>query len=351
MKKKIYSNILLLIVTIAFSFLITETVFRMAHHPKSNLSLITGTTIHTLCLEKDETLDIKKFCEKSPPSRGFLKEIQKRFQKEKTNNTFRIIILGDSFTEGSGVESIEQTYPYKLEDLLNKNSKSLIYEVYSLGIGGYNTHQELVLLEELGLQYNPNLVILQYHPTDIEITTELFNIDGHNLLLDPNKQFVLIDQELTPTALPFSLETNKLLLDNSYFLRFLNKKLYNIYQNFPTNSKLYNENSKKLSFDSLKKINEILKKRNVPLILIFVSGANEGRCTNSSSTIPLKLEVEDIAIKKDIHFIDLCKYIGTYPFSEVKSKNDCPVCDHYNEKGYQIMAETLFENMQKLGFV
>lgn len=66
----------------------------------------------------------------------------------KSNNTFRIIALGDSFTYGSWV-STNDSWPKQLETKLNKLNNSIRYEVLNFGIRGYNTEQEVTLSKRL----------------------------------------------------------------------------------------------------------------------------------------------------------------------------------------------------------
>lgn len=354
---KKFPNYLLLIIVIMISFFVSEIIFRVAYSPKSNISFITTEAISEnpvqesiSCLKEMEQKtgkDLSNF----PPDPQFCEF--KDFKVEKPDNTFRIVTLGDSFTWGAGVPYREQGYPYQLEQMLNDNSKSLTYEVYNLGIGGFNTIQEYDLLERIGLQYNHDLLILQYHPNDIDPIPQIKPIENHYLLIAQDKEFVLLDQELIPTLFPSSLESNKLLLKHSYFLRFTSRRLSVIHEKFIErypNSKEYNNDElwKELNHDALEKIIQLSKEKNTPLIIIFVSGANPNMCDKFQFA---KSEIKSIALQNNIHFIDLCDYTKKYSSSEIKSKNDCDVCDHYNEKGYKIMAEALFENIQKLGFV
>jgi hypothetical protein len=94
---------------------------------------------------------------------------------EKPPNTYRIIVLGDSFTFGHGVE-LNETYVKVLENLLNKNKKKWRYEVINFGVPGYSMEEKVVLFKTKGLSLDPNLVILQYLPDDIENFTEILNI-------------------------------------------------------------------------------------------------------------------------------------------------------------------------------
>lgn len=79
---------------------------------------------------------------------------------EKKDGVFRILALGDSFTEGSEV-LLEQTYPYILEEKLNSEG-SRKFEVINLGVRAFGTDQEYLTLKHYGLKYHPDFVILNF---------------------------------------------------------------------------------------------------------------------------------------------------------------------------------------------
>jgi hypothetical protein len=72
----------------------------------------------------------------------------------------RILILGDSFTFGDEV-SDNETYSYYLQDMLPHT------EVINLGVHGYGHDQMLILLEEQGIRWAPDIVILGFIPEDM----------------------------------------------------------------------------------------------------------------------------------------------------------------------------------------
>jgi len=82
----------------------------------------------------------------------------------KPDNTFRILMLGDSFTEGYGVE-INETFSKILEKNLNFSFKQNI-EVINAGITGYSPMIDYLYLQNKGLELEPDLVILNYSMTD-----------------------------------------------------------------------------------------------------------------------------------------------------------------------------------------
>lgn len=86
---------------------------------------------------------------------------------KKPSGTFRILMLGDSETFSFMLQE-KDTLPRQLEDMLNKNSTSMRYEVLNFGVEGYGTFQELEMLEAKGLKYHPDLIILNYVLNDPE---------------------------------------------------------------------------------------------------------------------------------------------------------------------------------------
>lgn len=66
---------------------------------------------------------------------------------EKAPGVFRVLVLGDSFTEGPHVD-LADTYPKRLERLLEGAGQRA--EVINAGVGGYSTDQELLFLMREG---------------------------------------------------------------------------------------------------------------------------------------------------------------------------------------------------------
>jgi hypothetical protein len=73
----------------------------------------------------------------------------------------RVILLGDSFVFGWGLH-LEHTMSHQLTSLLDGTK----WEILNLGVPAYNTLDEVRFLEERGLKYQPDVVVLMYHPND-----------------------------------------------------------------------------------------------------------------------------------------------------------------------------------------
>ena len=103
-------------------------------------------------------------------------------QKEK--NTYRVIFIGDSVAFGKFV-SFEDTLSHRLELGLSHYCPQREFEVFNMGIEGYNSTQELELLRTKGLKYNPDLVIVYYCLNDPDYPEYYFKknfINRHFLL-------------------------------------------------------------------------------------------------------------------------------------------------------------------------
>jgi lysophospholipase L1-like esterase len=79
----------------------------------------------------------------------------------------RIVVLGDSFTFGFGVPG-EDGYPNVLEKMLNEKPTRGRIEVLNLGVGGYSTHDEALVLAHKGVEWNPEIVVIGYVLNDPE---------------------------------------------------------------------------------------------------------------------------------------------------------------------------------------
>jgi len=82
---------------------------------------------------------------------------EERTYKKKAG-TFRILVLGDSFTAGSNLRR-EDVYPFLLEKLLNKTCKIPI-EVINAGVDGWDPFQYERYYEHYGRQFEHDMVLI-----------------------------------------------------------------------------------------------------------------------------------------------------------------------------------------------
>ncbi|MCX5892887.1 MAG: hypothetical protein NTW80_07950, partial [Deltaproteobacteria bacterium] len=78
---------------------------------------------------------------------------------------FRILLLGDSFTYGIGVND-DQTFAQHLEQYLRQHR--LAAEVINAGCPGKGTDYELKLFQTAGVRLHPDLTVLCFFPNDFQ---------------------------------------------------------------------------------------------------------------------------------------------------------------------------------------
>jgi hypothetical protein len=89
------------------------------------------------------------------------------YQYERAAGKQRIVVLGDSFTFGEEV-SDDETYSRNLQASLPGS------EVLNLGVQGYGHDQMLMYLEEEGVKYHPDVVVVGFAYLDIYRNIESF---------------------------------------------------------------------------------------------------------------------------------------------------------------------------------
>ncbi|MCC7371253.1 MAG: SGNH/GDSL hydrolase family protein [Chloroflexi bacterium] len=92
---------------------------------------------------------------------------------EKPAGTKRVVFLGDSVTFGAGVRD-DEPFPRLLEAAVNGAGGGPIQTV-NTGVVGYNTIQELARLEQAGLPYGPDTVVLTFVVNDLLETFSIFD--------------------------------------------------------------------------------------------------------------------------------------------------------------------------------
>lgn len=111
----------------------------------------------------------------------------------KPRGVFRVLGLGDSFTYGVGA-AFEETYLYRLERMLNARlGEHPRVEIIKCGVPRFFPEPERILLEKLGLQFEPDLVIVGFVPNDVIDT--FYGLDA--VKVDPSG-YLITRQAVSP---------------------------------------------------------------------------------------------------------------------------------------------------------
>jgi lysophospholipase L1-like esterase len=245
-----------------------------------------------------------------------------QYEITKPNNIFRIIALGDSFTEGFGV-SINETWPKKLEKKLNQLNFSKKFEVLNFGRNGAGTLEEVELFKEKGLKYNPDMVILLFYPNDWENSIQIKKRVEELWQMYKNGSF-----KFSKTVEEKIKELNASEEDVSRLVYLIALSEFYNYAAQRGLGNIWKENVE----SPLKELIDICKERKIELVIVGID--------LSMTRIENEQELLNIFFHKyGISFLDLTSYFD-FPWDE----NELRLPDmHLSEKGYELLSTKLLE--------
>ena len=111
---------------------------------------------------------------------------------KKDRKIIRIIGIGDSIMFGWGVDETER-YMDVLVNLLNDKFYDLRFESYNFAVPGYNLVNEVEVLKQFAITYQPDLIIYGFCFNDLELPNFIYNnnflFSSRSVLLDYFKPY------------------------------------------------------------------------------------------------------------------------------------------------------------------
>jgi len=203
----------------------------------------------------------------------------KDFEYEKAEGTIRIISLGDSHTQG--YESRQDlTFSAIMEKYLNAHGHKA--EVINAGISGFSSAEELLYLENEGIKYKPDFVVLGFFANDFQD-----NIKANFFKLEENGNLLIQKKEHIPGVkiqnIIYSLPLVKWLSENSYFYSLLFNNTWKYFKDrlskrasdrvveyaIPT-QKNFSDYQTALTYALIKRMYEFCQKHSIKLIIIDI---------------------------------------------------------------------------------
>jgi GDSL-like lipase/acylhydrolase family protein len=147
-------------------------------------------------------------------SKGF--RDTREFAYAKPPGTLRILVLGDSHTQGYEVRQ-DATYAAVAERFLSYRGTRA--EAINAGVSGYSTAEALVFLENEGYKYHPDVVVLGFYANDFEdnLKAGLFALEGDQ----PAERRTAHLPGVSIQNAIYSLAPVRWLSENSYFYSLL----------------------------------------------------------------------------------------------------------------------------------
>ena len=174
-KKNLFTNGLLLLISIAISILALEQSYRFYLFGNASFSIKKMNSINGLgelgLLQESKNPEI--VFELKPNLNALHKLVplktnsaglrDKEYNLPKPDNTFRVAVIGDSFVMADGIE-IEETFHSLLEEKLNKEQGDITYQFINFGVSGYDLKQYVAVMKSKAIDYAPDLILVGFCP-------------------------------------------------------------------------------------------------------------------------------------------------------------------------------------------
>ena len=268
----------------------------------------------------------------------------KEFSLEKPPGTFRIAVLGDSFTFGEGVKN-DDVFSERLAQLLNnqnRGTRKFNFEVLNFGVGGYNTEQSLFLLNNMVLKTKPDMIILGYVLNDAKPKLFYFDKSDGEIKKRPNEEILHrgLSESDPPETHLYTSRTAQLIwkIINSRKLSEQTIRYYNSL--YESSSSSWN-----VTKDSLREFIGVCETHNIDCYIVLfpmIFRLNESYPFKHLHQL-IENEITSVRSNK-IHFIDLFAYL--------KGQDDRklwvhPTDQHPNEIVHETASKAIFSSLLK----
>ena len=243
----------------------------------------------------------------------------KEWTADMVQGKIKVMVVGDSFVEGVGIEYPQDRFPDKLAQKLGQD-----YVVFNLGKQGASTTQEIEAI--VNYPYSPDILILSYFVNDIEGVAWQFN------LYEPPKV------------------SSPPLARHSYALNFVYWRLarlfgwhhledrWNWWLSLYDDPRVWWQHQQELLA-----LYEGAKSQQIPLIVVVFSAMNA-----LDQSRPVAQRVVNLFEEKGVPVLDVTNLIQDIPTSQLVAS---PVDSHPSELVHMLVANALYDLLVDHGLI
>jgi lysophospholipase L1-like esterase len=229
----------------------------------------------------------------------------KDFAYTKLPGVIRVMTIGDSQTQGYEVRQ-EYTYSAVIERYLRKRGHQV--EVMNTGVSGFSTAEALIFLENEGIKYAPDVVVLGFFANDLEdnIKADLLRVEDNGSLAVHKKTHI---PGVSIQKIIYRIPFVQFCSEHSYFYSLLFNNVWEFFKAkarrdahrhapeyaIPTNEKISNYQYT-LAAAIFQRLYEVCHKNNAKLIILDIPQLDKGGPeTRTSVSGPLLKTVEQFS--------------------------------------------------------
>ena len=267
-----------------------------------------------------------------------------RFYGNEKNSKIKILVIGDSMTNGPYASNDKTWFAYFAKQLEIKSNKKVYIE--AIGTGGYGNFQQYLLAKETLKYYNPDFIILQLCTVN-DFYNNSFEWESNSIIRNQyvrrpylvNNKIKYYDGFLKYIYRSFFYENIKIVNRVDWMLIFIQSIFYNIIYDI------------KYASDIVKDTDNLYKYKKNSIL----------------TTNNIFFKIKKLFPYKDLYTFNACKDGHVYPYNEwinISIQNNLIPLDffkelnltkksyfidggHLNENGNRILGNGLFKNFVK----
>lgn len=261
--------------------------------------------------------------------------------KPKSKDEYRIIFLGDSFTESLHVPQ-NKSFPDLLGQKLNEKNKRFLFNTINAGMSGYSPALYIHLSKFYNSVLKPDYVVVQINDKD-------FSAD----LLNKQQKFYVIKNknsyETVVNKTNYSPNTLKELLSRVSFVRVAREKYEKLFTAKPEIKNKKDDKKDVINYDAIYWSLKELKAKYKNVIILYIPEINYYEKETAPSIY--ETTIKQYAKRNKIDLIDMRQdYVDYYKLYKQPCNgfyNTKPGEGHINEIGHELIANRLFEYFNK----
>lgn len=280
----------------------------------------------------------------------------------KPDGIYRIALLGDSFVEGFATKE-EDSISVLLEDLLNKSSTKK-HEVLNFGSSTFSPSLEYYLLLNLAQKFQPDMVILLFHVTDVRDDwkyekSKVLDRDGNTMGIDGTSRKSIPYQILEKSAFMRTVvqKTKKLLRQRQFDVGHVPDLTESYFAMFKDSYTRSDQMAWDLTKSYLNRIKNWSDAAGVPFLLtvIPVGPQVEPVLKNTKGKLLFPKDWQDLkstkmqdilrdwSLKVGVNFLDLLPHAKAFKRTNPEETLFYPLDQHFTAAGNKVAATAIYK--------
>ena len=324
MNKKLFSNVLLLIISSIFSFFALEQAYRFYLFGSGSFSIPKMNSINSpgeLGLYRRSN-DPELIFEFKPNLNTYYKLVEfktnsaglrdKEYRIAKPGDVFRVAVIGDSFVVADGVK-IEDTFHSLLEERLTREGGDIAYQFINFGVSAYNLRQYLEVMKQKAIEYDPDLILVGFCPRNDQYIPE------EQTYRDVPKEYAFF-HFFSIQAFIDLYERGSYYDDDIYYME---KEL--------TRNEPFSDKQRIYMTQVFSEMDDFSEQNDIPIVVVYLDVFYNEKFAD---------RLEEIVLKKDLYFVNASLPFKGQGYDEYIIY---PIDSHPNEKAHRIFADVLYD--------